>query len=197
MTIRILEHQYSTQETGYFCGPGSTQIALTALGIDVPETQLADELGTDTDGTDWIGQITLALWRHSGRRYVTCEISNDPPTPAQREQLWVDVVGSIDAGAPLVANIVAVPGNRPPGYPPQEIYHYIALLGYDTEQRAVYVADPANFGGLQHYWLTVTKLASLIAPKGYSAAPGPAAAVDDSAIWADNLLQLLGPRPAQ
>ncbi|MFE7747407.1 hypothetical protein ACFU5M_34465, partial [Nocardia sp. NPDC057455] len=84
----------------------------------------------------------------------------------------------------------------PPGYPAwQTIYHYIAAVGYDTNARAVYIADPANFGGYQHYWLTVAKLASLVSPKGYAFAPGPAAD-DTAAIWADNLAQLLGPGPA-
>ncbi|QIS00999.1 lysis protein [Nocardia brasiliensis] len=195
MTERILDHTYSPQETGYWCGPAATQIALTALGIDVAEQQLADELGTDTDGTDWIGQITAVLSRRSGQPYVTVEIPNDPPTDGQRARLWDDIVGSIDGGNAVVANIVAPPGNQPPGYPSnQTIWHYFAIVGYDDHTRAVYVADPARFGGLEHYWLSLGKLASLITPKGYAAAPTASA---DAEVWRDNLVQMLGPGGAQ
>ncbi|MFE3196274.1 C39 family peptidase [Nocardia sp. NPDC059240] len=174
MAEHVLAHQYSPQETGYWCGPASTQIVLTICGIDVPEQQLAAEIGTDTDGTDWIGQITEVLARRSGRPYVTREIPNDPPTPGQREQLWADIRASIDSGNGLIANIVAPPGNQPPGYPPgQTIYHYIALVGY-RDGGDVYVADPARFGGYEHYWLSLDQLASLIAPKGYAAVPAGA-----------------------
>jgi len=194
MAEKILDHTYTPQETGYFCGPGSTQIALTARGIEVSEWQLAEELGTDTDGTDWIGQITAVLARKTGQPYVTVEISDDPPTGAQVSRLWDDVVGSIDGGNAMVANIVAVPGNRPPGYPAQTIYHYVSIVGYDPETRSVYVADPARFGGIEHYWLTAHMMASLIAPKGYAAAPTAGA---DTEVWQDNLLQMLGPGGAR
>ncbi|MFE7747420.1 C39 family peptidase, partial [Nocardia sp. NPDC057455] len=109
--ITILPHTYSTQETGYYCGPASAQIVLDALGIAATEGDLAAEMLTDHDGTDWIGQVTAALRRRSGRDYRTREIPNDPPTVEQRDQLWRDVVDSIDAGAGLVVNIVAPPGN--------------------------------------------------------------------------------------
>ena len=92
-------------------------------------------------------------------------------TAAQRERLWRDVQDSIDANFPIVANIVAPPGNQPPGYPSnQTIYHYFAVVGYNSEKREVFIADSANFSGNQHYWLTLDKLATLIPPKGYSSA---------------------------
>ncbi|MGN6103956.1 MAG: hypothetical protein ACTHU0_02525, partial [Kofleriaceae bacterium] len=75
-----------------------------------------------------------------------------------------------DANAVIVANIVAPPSNQPPGYPSNEtIYHYFAVIGYNPNTRQVYIADSANFGGNQRYWLSFDQLASLIPPKGYSA----------------------------
>lgn len=187
MTQRILDHTYSVQETGYWCGPGSTQIVLTCRGIDVPEPQLAGEIGTTWNGTDWIGEITTVLARRTGQPYVTVEMPNDPPTAEQRDRLWSDIVSSIDAGNGIVANIVAPANNHPPGYPNETIYHYFAVVGYDDVTRSLYVADPANFSGYQHYWLSLDKIASLIPPKGYAAAPV------SSDVWRDNLLQMLGP----
>lgn len=193
----ILNHAYSVQETGFWCGPGSSQIVLTCRGIDVPEAQLARELGTTTNGTDWIGQITALLGRYLQQPYVTREIPNDPPTAAQLALLKDDIRKSIDGGNGVVANIVAPPGNQPPGYPRwQTIYHYIAIVGYDDAQ-GVYVADPARFSGYEHYWLTWEKIASLIAPKGYACAPTgapvpPLNEDDEDAAWWPILAQMIG-----
>ncbi|WP_186301144.1 C39 family peptidase [Rhodococcus sp. WB9] len=201
----ILDHTYSTQETGYNCGPASSQIVLTARGIDVAESQLAYELEAlegnvgwnDQDGTDSIVQVTTVLGRRTGQPYVTRQIPNDPPTGAQVDLLRSDVKRSIDGGNGVVANIVAPASNHPPGYPNYTVYHYIAIVGYDDVQ-GVYVADPANFGGIHNYWLSWEKIASLIAPKGYSAAPverpaAPANEDDDDAAWLPILTQFVGP----
>ena len=41
------------------------------------------------------------------------EVPNDPPTTAQRDQLWQRVTGRIDAGLGALANIVVPPSNYP------------------------------------------------------------------------------------
>jgi hypothetical protein len=169
-TEKVLDHDYQIQETGYWCGPAATRVALSARMAPPSQTMLANQLGTTVNGTDWIGQITQVLNnRLGGAYYVTTEMPNDPPTTAQRDELWRDVVLSINADYVVVANIVAPPGNQPPGYPAnQTIYHYFAVVGYNADKREVFIADSANFGGNQHYWLTLEQLATLIPPKGYS-----------------------------
>jgi peptidase C39-like protein len=167
---KILDHDYQVQQTSYWCGPAATRIVLSARISPPSQQTLANELGTTTNGTDWIGQVTGVLNDDLGAQYYkTTEMPNDPPTPSQRDRLWTDVVHSIDNDFAIVANIVAPPGNQPPGYPSnQTIYHYFAVVGYNAETRKVYIADSANFSGNQHYWLTLDKLATLIPPKGYS-----------------------------
>jgi hypothetical protein len=76
--------------------------------------------------------------------------------------------GSGDNNYPVVANIVAPSNNHPPGYPNETIYHYFAVTGYNPSTRQVYIADSANFGGNQQYWLTFDQLATMIPPKGYA-----------------------------
>ncbi|OLF11981.1 lysis protein [Actinophytocola xinjiangensis] len=165
----VLQVDYQVQETGYWCGPAATRIALSARGVYRSQASLAAELGTHTGGTDWIGQVTRVLGGYVGW-YETKEMPNDPPTQAQKDLLWRDIVLDIDNGYPIVANIVAPPGNQPPGYPPgQTIYHYFTVIGYNDVNRTVLIADPASFSGNQIYWLTFDQLASLIPPKGYSA----------------------------
>lgn len=167
---KVLNHDYQVQQTGYWCGPAASRIALSARIAPPSQQTLANQLPTTTNGTDWIGQITRTLNDRLGAPfYATTELPNDPPTPAQRDRLWRDIVLGIDAGFPIVANIVAPPSNHPPGYPNQTIYHYFAVIGYNPQTREVYIADSANFSGNHHYWLTLDKLATLIPPKGYSA----------------------------
>ena len=164
----ILNVDYQVQETGYWCGPAATRIALSARGIYVSQADLAAQLGTTTNGTDWIGQVTGVLDNYVGW-YETKEMPNDPPTQAQRDLLWNDIVLDIDNGYPIVANIVAPANNHPPGYPDYTIYHYFTVIGYDDANMSVLIADPASFQGNQIYWLSFDQLATLIPPKGYSA----------------------------
>jgi len=164
----VLNVDYQVQETGYWCGPAATRIALSARGVNVSQADMAAQLGTTTNGTDWIGQVTGVLSNHVGW-YETKEMPNDPPTQAQRDLLWNDIVLDINNGYAIVANIVAPASNHPPGYPDYTIYHYFTVIGYDDSNMTVYIADPASFQGNQLYWLTFDQLATLIPPKGYSA----------------------------
>ncbi len=167
---KVLNIQYQVQETGYWCGPAATRVALSAQRPPPSQRDLANQLGTTVNGTDWIGQVTNVLNAHLGPgTYVTREMPNDPPSPAQRDLLWNDIVGNVDAGYAVVANIVAPPNNHPPGYPNSTIYHYFAVIGYNPDTRQVFIADSANFGGNQMYWLSFDQLATLIPPKGYAA----------------------------
>lgn len=166
---RVLSVDYQIQETGYWCGPAATRVALSARMIPPSQAALAAQLPTDTNGTDWIGQVTATLnARLGGAHYKTTEMPNDPPTGAQRDRLWNDIVISIDNNYPVVTNIVAPASNHPPGYPNYTIYHYFTVIGYNPDTREVYIADSANFGGNQLYWLSFDQLATLIPPKGYS-----------------------------
>ena len=167
----VLNIQYQIQQTGYWCGPAATRIAISARKSSPPsQATLAAQLPTTTNGTDWIGQVTRVLNQHIGTGwYETKEMPNDPPTQAQRDLLWRDIVLDINNGYAIVANIVAPANNHPPGYPNYTIYHYVTVIGYDSSDMTVKIADPANFGGNQIYWLTFNQLATLIPPKGYSA----------------------------
>jgi hypothetical protein len=169
-TLRTLNIDFQYQQTSYWCGPASTRIALSARISPPSQQQLANELPTTTNGTDWIGQVTRVLNNHLGTGwYETKEMPNDPPTQAQRDLLWRDVVLDIDNNYPIVANIVAPASNHPPGYPNYTIYHYFTVIGYDDSDQTVLIADPAGFAPTATYWLTFNQLATLIPPKGYSA----------------------------
>jgi predicted chitinase len=169
------------QETGYWCGPASVQVVLNSLGIRVNEPDMARELRTHQGGTDWIGQFPAVLNKHTGAGYFHVEMPNDPPRPEQKDRLWRDIVASINGGRGVIVNIVAPPSNYPrgikgsvsPRYSGGTVYHYMSVMGYDDAgARAVWIAD-SGFQP-QGYWLAFDQLATLIPPKGYAAAPGPA-----------------------
>ncbi|OEV08528.1 C39 family peptidase [Streptomyces nanshensis] len=168
---KTLEVDYQVQETGYWCGPAATRIALSARQAPPSQADLAAQLGTTENGTDDISQVTGVLNDNLGSNdYESKYMPDDPPSQAQKDALWQDIVGDIDNNLPLVTNIVAPPGNQPPGYPSdQTIYHYFTVIGYDDANSTVLIADPASFGGNQIYWLSFDQLASLIPPKGYAA----------------------------
>ncbi len=170
-SVNTLSIDYQVQQTGYWCGPAATRIALSARISPPSQADLAAQLGTTENGTDYIGQVTGVLNNDLGTGwYETKDMPNDPPTQAQRDLLWNDIVLDINNNYPIVANIVAPPGNQPPGYPSnQTIYHYFTVIGYDDANSTVLIADPASFSGNQIYWLSFGQLATLIPPKGYSA----------------------------
>lgn len=173
------------QDTFYNCGPASVQtVVKSATGEFFTESELGNRLNTHTGGTDWIGQFPAVLNHYiPDAEYTHREMPNDPPAHDQKEQLWTDVVGSIDAGHGVVANIVAPPNNYPkavapstidPAYGGGTVYHYVAVMGYGGSGagRRYWVADSgfSPYG----YWISHDQLASLIPPKGYAYSTAPA-----------------------
>ncbi|MDF3280491.1 C39 family peptidase [Gordonia sp. N1V] len=177
MTVRTLPVNAGivTQETGYNCGPATTQNAIWAKTQRVvPESQLARELGTTVNGTDSIAYLDRVLGNHLGIDHLTQWITNDPPTAAQVNDFWGRLVRSVNAGYAVAMNWIAPPNNYPrgvggsrsPSYGGGTVYHYTLAAGYDDAHRWVFVAD----SGFQPktYWITVEQCMSLIAGKGYT-----------------------------
>lgn len=201
------------QETGWWCGPASTQTVLQARGIRLAERDIAAAIeqienpgrGDDRDGTDYVGLIEKYLdGRVPEARYTSVYMPNDPPTKNQVEKLFSDVKRSIDNGWGVVANIVAPPwnlpaatkGSKPPPYMKWvTTYHYVAIMGYDDTPgaRAVWVADSAAFGGITGWWCPLEgkgSISSLIPPKGYCYADLPAVAPPPAPKPVDSVSEL-------
>lgn len=178
------------QETGWWCGPASTQVVLNGAGIKLKESWIAEQIegienpgrGDDRDGTDYVGLIEIFLGRQVPQaKYTSVYMPNDPPTRGEIEKLFADVKRSIDAGWGVIANIVAPPNNPPAAtkgsVPPPYMkwvttYHYISIMGYDDTPgaEAVWIADSANFGGITGFWCPLRgrgSISTLIPPKGY------------------------------
>lgn len=192
MTEKRLDYDRSLvpQETGWWCGPASTQTVLQSRGIKIPESQIAAAIeeienpgrGDDRDGTDYVGLIERYLdQKVPEANYTSVYLPNDPPAIQQKDALWKNLKRSIDSGWGVIANIVAPPnnppaavkGSTPPPYPRYlTTFHYVAIMGYDDDplKRAVWIADSANFGGITGWWAPFDgkgSICSLIPPKGY------------------------------
>jgi len=165
------------QDTRYYCGPASCQIVLNSRGIFIDEHTLAREIGTTQNGTDFVGMIERVLDRRVPEAsYTSVPLRRDPPTPDQREQLWRDLVRSIDAGWGVIMNWWAPPNNYPrgvkgtmsPSYHGGLVKHYVAAMGYDSTPgaRAVWIADSGFWPRV--YWCSFDQVATLIPPKDYA-----------------------------
>ena len=173
------DHGITPQETGYWCGPASTQVVLNGQGIFVSEQDLANEMGTHGGGTDYIGQIETVLDnRVPHMSYITVNQPYDPMSHEDKERLWANLVRSMadEPRGGVVMNWVAPPGNYPigikgsesPHYGGGTIYHYVACMGIDDTDpnlRACWIADSGfyPFG----YWCAFEQVSTLIPPKGY------------------------------
>lgn len=172
---KVLPFVWKGQETGYWCGPGSTRIALSTRLSTLPsQTTLAKYMGTTTAGTDYVGLVVNALNHYFPTTRFKSKAMYDPPTAAQRTALKADILANIRAGYGMVANVVS--GWRPPGYPSGTIYHYVAIVGFDAGGDKVLIADPAAEGSAgagwtkvpRTYWVSVYDLGTWIGGKGYT-----------------------------
>lgn len=157
-----LNYDYYVQNTGYWCGPATAQMILTARGVKESQGVLARKLGTHTGGTDYIGQFPPVLnsYLKDGKYFFR----NNP----SKDVLWSLVTKSIDAGYAIAANIVAYTYNRPPGYPNYTVWHYVPIMGYGQSGSAkkIFCADSANFSGVKSWWASLDQMTSLVSPKG-------------------------------
>lgn len=162
------------QETSYWCGPGSTKIAISARKSPPSQSTLARYMGTTTNGTDHIGLVSSALNNYLGTSHYRTRNIPDPAGASHKAQLKKDLVASVNAGYALVGNVVS--GWRPPGYPTGTIYHYVAIIGYAQNGDSALIADPAGRGAAgprwqnvpSSYWVTTDNLGRWIGGKGYA-----------------------------
>ena len=176
------DHNIVPQETGYWCGPAATQVCLNGQGVFVSEQELANDMGTDTGGTDYIGLLEGELDKFvPDRQYVSVYTEQDPMSGDQKAALWQHLCDSIYGGCGVPMNWVAPPGNKPiaikgsttPSYSGGTTYHYVCAMGIDETYPggAVWIAD----SGFQpfNYWISFDQCATLIPPKGYTYATSP------------------------
>lgn len=187
------------QETGYWCGPATTQSALKIRGINVAEREIArqtEELEgnigwDDQDGTDYIGQLAVVLNRYLGEgTYVVRDLPK-MPNPTWKKQIWDEIVLTIDSGFGVPTNWQAPPSNYPvgrlgslsPNYGGGTVFHYVLVDGYAVIDGILYIHIADSGFWPDGYWITFEQYVSLTVPKSYlvlgAESPIDAAAVND------------------
>ncbi|MEH0824727.1 MULTISPECIES: C39 family peptidase [unclassified Micromonospora] len=163
---RVLEHDYETQRTDYYCAPAATQIALSTQDKNLSQKQVAEKLGTTRAGTDSADDTTRVLNELTGGGYETTEISGATADLGQVNELRKDVVEAVDTRRGVVANTlgtgVDTDGERhsfPGG-------HYVSIVGYRDGGQSMKIADP--YDSEKHYWMRSDEVADWIAQRGYS-----------------------------
>ncbi|MEW2384348.1 C39 family peptidase [Micromonospora sp. NPDC047707] len=163
---KVLEFDYQTQRTSYYCAPAATRIALSTQDKTVTQKEVAQKLGTTRAGTDSADDTTRVLNELTGGGYETTEISTTTADPRQTDKLRIDVVEAIDTRRGVVANTlgtaVDTEGERhsfPGG-------HYVSIVGYRDGGETLKIADP--YDPEKHYWMRSEKVADWVAQRGYS-----------------------------
>lgn len=135
--------QPDLQDTGYTCGPSSLQMALSALGCNVTESQLAKWAGTTRAGTTPAGMIQ-AVKRASGHCKVPLSVTN----PSFKSTGWQKIIEHIKRGCEIIIHLITYPylKNDYQGNPvwKAKYGHYVYLVGVDPKNGLVKIADPTK-----------------------------------------------------
>ncbi|NYF58894.1 C39 family peptidase [Micromonospora purpureochromogenes] len=163
---RVLHFDYQRQPNSYYCAPAATRIALSTQGKVVSQREVADKLGTTSDGTDSVDATTRVLNEMTAGGYETTEITGAEADPQQEAELRNNVVEAVDANRGVVANIMGTAVDTEGHRYSYEGGHYLSIVGYRDGGETMKVADP--YDPTKTYWMTDDKLADWIAARGYS-----------------------------
>jgi len=131
------------QDTGYTCGPSSLQMALSALGCDVVESQLAKWAGTTTAGTTVAG-----IGAGVSKAAAQCKMNIQWSNPSFSSLGWDKIAQGIQEGQEFILHVLTYPYLRVDANN-QRVWtanygHFIYLVGVNPKMRLVKVADPTK-----------------------------------------------------
>ncbi|MER7008317.1 C39 family peptidase [Dactylosporangium sp. NPDC000555] len=167
---KVLQYDFQFQPNYYYCGPASTRIVLTADGVNMSQDEIARRLGTTTSGTNSAADTTRVLNSVLGKDvYQTRWIPGQRATAEEATRVQEDVVRAISGDRAIVANIVGGATDAVGVWHEFSGGHFIAIVGYRDNGRAVQVADPSGMFGPKTYWMATSNMAHWMAARGYSA----------------------------
>ncbi|MGW4464265.1 C39 family peptidase [Micromonospora sp. NPDC004704] len=169
MSAKELKNDYQAQPNFYWCGPAATRNALSADGHHLTQDELAKKLGTTVEGTPSAEDTTRVLNEVvGGDKYKTTAIPDSKAKPEQMDKLQADVKRAVDDNRAVVANIIGTGTDTDGVSHSYEGGHYLAVVGYRDDGRAVKISDSANPNN-SSYWMSTIDMANWIATRGYSA----------------------------
>ncbi|MGN9813695.1 C39 family peptidase [Micromonospora sp. BQ11] len=164
---RELNVRYQAQPNFYYCGPAAARNALSVQGKDIDVDGMAQRMGTTEAGTDSVNDITPVLNKETGKDiYRSTEISTPRADDKQTDKLRTDIVGTVDDGRAVVANIAGTATDTDGTTHSFEGGHYISVIGYRDNGNTVTIADSAD-PTQATYRMNIDNLADWIATRGY------------------------------
>lgn len=167
--VATVQARWVEQPNGWWCGPASLSIALSAFGLEASLEEMARQANTASNGT-WLHEVGRVLDLHApaGVRYSVTTIPGADATAAQRRLFRQDMQRSIAAGVPAVVNLAADPAEQPRHYPRgATVYHHFVVVGYDEHAHEVLVYDPWNYAGVGRFWISADRVADMAGRRGY------------------------------
>ena len=138
------------QTTDYTCGPTSSAMALSALGIDTSESEMANREYTTEDGTGHDGIINgcIAEAKEHGISLTVKEqnFSAGGNTLAERFKTLGELIA--DPNVAVIANGMC--SGWPTYYKSYKGGHYVFPVKVDMNTSKVYIADPARSWTLEY-----------------------------------------------
>lgn len=143
-TINVVQYP---QETAYYCCPAACKSVIRVKNSNPPsQNTLASLLGTNTQGTGFGPSIPATL-----NRYITTVGAYELKYFTNINDIRSNIHMTIDGNFALVANgLSELDNSYLPNYPKRQVYHYIAVRGYDSNN--IYIVDPAANTGLSEMW---------------------------------------------
>lgn len=131
------------QDTGYTCGPSSLQMALSALGCNISEKELAKAGYTNIHGTTHDGMISAV--KYASKK---CKKNIQAQFKPFYSLGWDSIVKHIQNGGEIVIHLITRPGldvdvNGVVVWR-QAWGHYVYLVGVNQKKGLVRIADPTK-----------------------------------------------------
>lgn len=156
------------QETDWGCGPASAYIVLKGMGKtsyngrQLTQSNLAIDLGAQTQGAYWTGTWATTMSNWAGYRYVT---TNAPSASTLLSNAYLDTVCSEGD----IYDTHMSGSNELYGYALNtERYHYLAGDGYDNTNSQIHYLDPHNTNTTAYgpHWASASLMAACVHDRG-------------------------------
>ncbi|MGD7705078.1 peptidoglycan-binding protein [Microlunatus sp. Y2014] len=147
-----LDYTFHSQETGWSCSAGSSKIALSAHGINPPESELRDALHLNGGGLASIDYLVNVMNRYTGTNYHQLRQWSNADYAGR---LDADVRHNVDRGYGLLINVWYYnSGHNNPVRTSSG--HYLTIMGYSDD--SYWIADPASYRNGPGFWASKSTL---------------------------------------
>lgn len=186
-TGKILSISQVPQETNYWCGYAAMKSCLDYEGISKTQTQIADETYKTSSSLAWYtidGEATeqfpaaVAMHNYTGWGYRPFPFGTAGATPITAYDVEWRVKNTINNnhGVLVCGQSRGSSSGHPsilPGYPADNIGHWIGVKGYSSNASTIWVVDPAKSDAVgwsgsidAQYSITSAKLAAFAQARG-------------------------------